>query len=119
MEASINNNTTLDRETYSEPIKTCKMDLSAKAVDCIQLLTIFAKHFILGVSQGYEYAYDKVEQNPGAFSLIPQKIRTAMSANFFHFKFNFIITLPCGETLLITNSIHASNITMKVEYILY
>ena len=95
------------------------MDLPAKAVDCIQLLTIFAKHFMLDVSQGYEYAYDKVEQNPGAFSLIPQKIRTAMSANFFHFKFNFIITLPCGETLLITNSIHASNIPMKVEYILY
>ena len=49
------------------------MELSAKIVDCIQLLIIFAKHFILGVSQGYEYASDKAKQNPGALSLIPQK----------------------------------------------
>ena len=61
------------------------MEFSTKIVDCIQPLTIFAKHFILGVSQGYEYASDKAKQNPGALSLIPQKIRTAISANFFHF----------------------------------
>ena len=61
------------------------MELSSKIVDCIQPITIFAKHFILGVSQGHEYASDKAKQNPGALSLIPQKIRTAISANFFHF----------------------------------
>ena len=32
--------------------------------------TIFAKHFILGVSQGYEYAFDKTNQNPGVLLLI-------------------------------------------------
>ena len=53
-----------------------------KIVDCIQPLTIFAKHFILGVSQGYEYVSDKTKQNPDALSLISQKIWTAISANF-------------------------------------
>ena len=67
--------------------------------------TIFAKLFILGFSQGYEYVSDKAEQNPGALPLIPLKVRTAISANFFYFKFNFIFTLHCGETLLITKSI--------------
>ena len=47
-------------ETYSEPSETSKMELSAIA-DCIQPLTIFAKHFILGVSQGYEYVPDKAK----------------------------------------------------------
>ena len=61
------------------------MGLSAKIVDSIQPLTIFAKHLILGVSQGYEYASHKAKQNPDALSLVPQKIRTAISANFFHF----------------------------------
>ena len=61
------------------------MELSPKIIDCIQPLTIFAKHFILGVSQGYEYASDKAKQNSGALSLISQKIRTATSANFLHF----------------------------------
>ena len=61
------------------------MELSAKIVDCIQPLTVFAKHFILGVPQSYESAFDKAKQNPGALSLIPQKFRTAISANFFHF----------------------------------
>ena len=32
-------------ETYSEPSETSKMELSAKIVDCIQTLAIFAKHF--------------------------------------------------------------------------
>ena len=67
---------------YSEPSETSKMELSARIVDCIQLFTIFAKHFILGVSQGYEYNSDNAKQNPGALSLAPQKIRTV---NFFHF----------------------------------
>ena len=61
------------------------MELSAKIVDCIQPLTIFAKHFVLGVSTSYEYASDKAKQNPGALSLIPQKVRATISSNFFHF----------------------------------
>ena len=61
------------------------MELAAKIVDCIQPLTIFAKHFILDVSQCYEYAPDKTKQNPGALSFISQKIRTAISASFFRF----------------------------------
>ena len=71
------------------------MEFSTKIVDCIHLLTIFAKHFILSVSQGYEYVSDKAKQNPGVLSIIPQKIRTAISANFFHFQiqFYFHITL--------------------------
>ena len=48
-------------------------------------LTIFVKHFILDVSQGYGYLSGKAKENLGALSLIPQKIRTAISANFFHF----------------------------------
>ena len=48
-----------------------------------QPLTIFAKHFILFVSQANEYASDKTKQNPGVLSFISQKIRTAISANLF------------------------------------
>ena len=40
---------------------------------------------MLGVSQGYEIASDKANQIPGALSLIPQKIRTVISPNFFRF----------------------------------
>ena len=61
------------------------MELSSKIVDCIQPLTISAKHFILCVSQGYEYASDKAKQNPRVLSFIPQKHCTAISANLFHF----------------------------------
>ena len=61
------------------------MELFPKIVDCIQSLTILAKHFILGVSQGCEYASDKTKKNPAALSLISQKIWTAISADFFHF----------------------------------
>ena len=60
------------------------------------------KHFILGVSQGYEYSSDEAKQNSGGLSLIPQRDSSTISANFF----NLILTLPCRETL-ITNSIHA------------
>ena len=70
---------------YSERSEISKIKFPTKIVDCIQPLTIFPKHFILGVSQGYEYVSDKAKQNPGALSLIPQKIRTAISANFLHF----------------------------------
>ena len=61
------------------------MEFSTKIVECIQPLTIFGKQFILGVSQGYEYVSGKATQNPGALSLISQKIRTTISADFFHF----------------------------------
>ena len=61
------------------------IEFSAKIVDFIQPFTIFEKLFILGVSQGHEYASNKDKQNPGALSLIPQKIRTPISGNFFHF----------------------------------
>ena len=61
------------------------MEFFTKIIDCIQPLTIFGKHFILGVSQGHKYISDKAKQNPGALPLIPQKIRTAISANFFDF----------------------------------
>ena len=49
------------------------MELSAKIAYCIQMLTIFAKRFKLGVSQGHEYDSDKAKQNPGVLLLIPQK----------------------------------------------
>ena len=55
-----------------------------KIVDCIQPLTNFPKHFILGVPQGYEYVSDKTKQNPNALLLVSQ-IRIAISSNFFHF----------------------------------
>ena len=88
------------------------MEFSTKIVDCIQPLTFFAKHFILGVSLGYEYVSDKAKQNHGALLLNPQKIRTALSLQISSiFKFNFIFTLPCSETLLITDSIHVSLIS--------
>ena len=60
------------------------MELSAKINDYIQPFTIFGKYFILGVSQGYEYTSDKAKQNPAALSLISQKIRIPISANFFY-----------------------------------
>ena len=72
-------------ETYSELSEISKMEFSTNIIDCIHPFTIFAKHFILGVSQGYEYVSDNAKQNPDALSLIPQKIRTAISVNFFHF----------------------------------
>ena len=59
------------------------MEPFAKIVDCIQLLTIFSKHFILFVSQSYEYASDKTKQDLGVRSFTSQKIRTAISANLF------------------------------------
>ena len=54
-----------------------------KIVECIQPLTIFAKHFILFVSHGYEYASVQTKQNPGVLSFISQNIRTAVFAILF------------------------------------
>ena len=65
------------------------MELFAKIVYYIQPLTIFAKHFILFVLQGYEYASDKVKQKPGVLPFISQNIRTEISANLF---FNSILS---------------------------
>ena len=47
---------------YSEPTETSKEEPFATIVDCIQSLTIFAKHFILLVSQGNEYALIKLNK---------------------------------------------------------
>ena len=49
------------------------MKLSANIFDCIQSLTIFAKHSILGVSQSHKCASDKTKQTLGALSLNSQK----------------------------------------------
>ena len=85
------------------------MECFAKIVDCIQLWTIFAKHFILGISQGYEYASDKTQQNRGMLSFVEQKVGLHFLQIFSTFKVNLLFTLlPCGEILLITNSTHVS-----------
>ena len=63
---------------YSGPSETSKMELFVKIVDFIQPLTIL--HFILGVSEGHEYASDKTKQKVGALTRVSEKIRT-----FFHF----------------------------------
>ena len=103
--------------TFSEPSETSKMEFSTKIVDCIQPLTIFAKHLILGVSQSYEYVSDKAKQNPGALHSTENQDCNLCKL----LKFNFIFTLPCSETLLITNSIRLSLISTgfnhAVEYI--
>ena len=70
------------------------MELFAKIIDCIQPSTILAKHFILGISHGYEYASDKTKQNPGTLS---QEIRKNLR-KFFHFYiplYLYIITFRC------------------------
>ena len=69
------------------------MEYFAKIVDCIQLLTSFAEHFILSVSQGYEYVSRKNKQKPDAMSFIPQKKSGLQSLQISSaFKFNFIFT---------------------------
>ena len=73
------------RPSYnSELSQTSTMELFAIIVDCIQPLTIFAKDSILSVSQG-RCASGKTKEKLGALSFISQKIRTAISADFFHF----------------------------------
>ena len=56
------------------------MERFAKIVDFIRPLSVFSKHLILFVSQGYDCAFDKTKLNP---SVISQKIRSAISANLF------------------------------------
>ena len=55
---------------YRELSETSKTGFFSKIVDCIQPFTIFAKHFILGVSKGYECASDKTNEKTGALSFI-------------------------------------------------
>ena len=45
-----------DPEAYAEPCRTSKMEVFAKIVDDLKPLTIFTKHYILDVWQGFEYA---------------------------------------------------------------
>ena len=49
-------------EAYSTPSETSLMELFVEIVASISPLTIFAKHFILFVSQRYEYALIKLSQ---------------------------------------------------------
>ena len=82
------------------------MELFVNIVDCIQPLCVFAKHSILGVSQGICVSV-KPKEKLGALSFISQKIRTAISADFFHFQIQFylhIIILRWDN--IIANSIH-------------
>ena len=46
-------------EAYSEPCQTSKMELFAKIVNGQKPFTIFVKHFIWGVWQGSEYAFER------------------------------------------------------------
>ena len=97
---------------YSEPSETSQMELFAKIVDSVQPLTIFAKHFILGVSHGYVYASDQLNRILVCCHLFHKKLALQSLQISSTFKFNFIFTLlRCGETLLITYSIHASLIS--------
>ena len=48
---------------YPEPSQTSKMDILAKIIDYIQLLTIFAKCSILGVSQVCEMNVSLIKIN--------------------------------------------------------
>ena len=81
------------------------MELPAKIIDYIQPLSIFTKHFILGVSEGYMtlIRLKKILVDCHVFhkNLGLQSLQT-----FFTFKFNIIIRLHYGEALLITNLIH-------------
>ena len=59
------------------------MEPFAKIVNSLLYSTIFAKRFILCVSQGYKYASDKTKQNASVLSFISQKIRAVIPANLF------------------------------------
>ena len=78
------------------------------------MLTNFAKDLILGVSQGYEYASGKQKgkQNPSALSLIPQKISTAISANYFHIIF-FSNSILCSHYFVVRHHKFTNSITIN------
>ena len=50
-----------NKRRIQNTVKHLRWSFFAKINDCIQTLTIFTKHFILGVSQGCEYASDKTK----------------------------------------------------------
>ena len=72
-------------ETYSEPSEISMIELSSKIVDCIQPITIFA-------NTSY-YVFHRVMNMPlitlnkilVRCHLFHNKVRSAISANFFHF----------------------------------
>ena len=66
---------------YSELSKTSKMKLFGNILDYIQPLTIFAKHSILGVSQG-RCASNKTKEKLGALSFISQKSQDCNISKF-------------------------------------
>ena len=83
------------------------MEVSEKIVNCIQPLTIFAKQFILDVSQGYmSMSLIRLNKMLVRCYLLHKKLGLQFLRISSDFKFSFIFTLPCGKTLLITNSIH-------------
>ena len=62
-----------ESDTFSELSQTSKMELFAKLISGIQPLTIFTKHSILDVSQGYDYTSDNTKQKPGAMKFTSHK----------------------------------------------
>ena len=101
------------------------MKFCAKKVDCVQPLTIFAKHSILGVSHGYECVSDETKKKYlMRCYLFHQKIELQSQRIFSTFKLSFILTLliPYAEAFFITNSIHTSMtsdwFTHLVEYMI-
>ena len=72
-------------EAYSGPRQTFKLELFAKIVNGWELLTIFAKSFILSIWRSFDYAYREI------FSIVPkvvdQQLLIDMQAFFILFKF--------------------------------
>ena len=75
-------------------------------------MTIFAKHFILGVSHGYEYTSDRIKQNFGALSLISRQINHKLNTLFFDFK----LIHPCSWILRILISHYLPDQTHHNNY---
>ena len=75
-----------NQRRIQKPVQHLRWRHFAIIVNCIQTLTIFAKHFVLDIFQSYKYASNKTKQNPGVLSLFSQKIKTEISANSFHFE---------------------------------
>ena len=55
-------------EAYSGPRQTFKLELFAKIVNGWELLTIFAKSFILSIWRSFDYAYREI------FSIVPKVV---------------------------------------------
>ena len=92
-----------NHKRIQNPLKRLTRSFFANLVDCIRLLTIFAKHSILCVSQGYNCVSCQTNhlfhKKSGLKSL---KVSSTS-------KFSFIFSLsPCRETLFIANLKHVS-----------